>query len=810
MAKKKNKYRAVNQKDPEFRELLDRYLRYWPLFVLSTFCILLCSLIYLSFATPTYMSIASVIIKDEESNGSSKDNPGFSSLGLLSGLGTNSIENELGILRSKRMMNNVVKALDLNIRYFDGESFSIRELYKQSPFLIQLQQLDEKKLGEAITDELNSFELSVLDNQQIEITYPENDSTQVTDWDTPVSVDFASFTIRRNKNYVPSGEDGTLPPVVVKFESTEQVANAYRSKLLAELNDENATLIMLSLEDPIKEKSRDILNQVVFEYNREAIEDKNLIAENTAFFIDDRLNIINKELDSVETGKEQFKESNSLANLELGSTLIMQNASEYNVKQQEVNTQLELVTSMIRYLKAGKSDLLPSNIGINDPGVQQLIGEYNQLIIDRNRALIGSTESNPRVINLEQQINQLKSDLRTSFVRIRTNLRISRNNLQKQAGLIGSQISEVPAQERQFREIERQQNIKEALYLYLLQKREENSLALAATGPKAKIVDQAYTLPYKISPNSNIVLFASLLFGLALPFLYINAKTLLNNKVQNRADTRKITNGIPILGELPHMNSNDTVFQANNRSSLLEAFRILTTNIQHTLLKEAPQKNGVCLFVTSTVKGEGKTFVSINLAMTIASSGERVLVVGADLRNPQLNQYTTNGESLPGVSTYLKNEYTSLDSLIVDSKLHSNLKLLPSGPIPSNPSELLRKEKVDEMFKTLKGQFDYIIVDTAPSMLVADTFIIKKQSDLTLYVVRAGYTKKKLLEFVKDSIEEKKLTKAYLILNDVQLSELGYGNKYGYTYGQERPNAVKLLTVSIQRKLNYLKSWLNK
>ncbi|WP_394352438.1 tyrosine-protein kinase family protein [Pelagihabitans pacificus] len=237
-----------------------------------------------------------------------------------------------------------------------------------------------------------------------------------------------------------------------------------------------------------------------------------------------------------------------------------------------------------------------------------------------------------------------------------------------------------------------------------------------------------------------------------------------------------------------------------------EAFRILNNNIQHELYKSGDTGKGACFFVTSTIKGEGKTFTTINLAMTMARGGERVLVVGFDLRNPQLNQYAIDGKSLPGVSNYLKNNQEHLESLITDSKLHPNLKLLLSGPIPTNPSELLRKKKVGELFNEIRGKFDYIIVDTAPSMLVADTFIINNHSDLLLYVVRAGYTKKKMLDFVADAQADKKLTNALFILNDVKLSELGYGNKYGYTYGQERPNAIKLLRISLKDKLNYLMS----
>ena len=524
------------------------------------------------------------------------------------------------------------------------------------------------------------------------------------------------------------------------------------------------------------------------EYNREAIEDKNLVARNTAKFIDERLAIINEELDSVETGKEEFKEANSLTDIEAESSIIIENASEYNKRQAEVGTQLELANAMISYIKNDEENsLLPSNLGIKEEGVNQSIIEFNELVLERNRILSGSTPKNPIVIRLNSQIEQIKANVLQSLERMRSNLRIAQKDLDRQSAVIGSKIAAVPSKEREYRGIERQQNIKEALYLFLLQKREENSLSLAVTAPKAKIVDRAYSSKAPVSPKPKIILLAALILGMLIPFLVIYIKNLLNNKVRNRADLEKVAKEIPIVGEVPKVAKNqpEIISAQNDRSILAEAFRILHTNLQYLLVNSGDKKTGVKIFVTSTVKGEGKTFTAFNLAMTLANTGKKVVVVGGDLRNPQLQRYEMQSRNILGVSDYLVNDNHSLDKLIKKSSLHENLFLLSSGSIPPNPAELWRQEKAAILFNELEAEFDYVIVDTAPSMLVADTFLINKFADLTLYMIRAGYTEKKLQEFALDAKRDGKLHDVGFVLNDVELANFGYGNKYGYIYGAQ-------------------------
>ena len=770
------------------REELEKYLRYWPWFVLTAIVFLCSAFIYLKLATPSYNTTASIIIKDDENKSPASDLAAFADLGLMAGMGTNIIENELGILRSRRMMTNVVEALGINVEYYENDNFNNKELYKSAPFEIEIISIDKDKFEEVLEEKKNIFDV-VPSTNGFRLIQSDTDNTSTAVNGKIVNIGFAEVIFHYTVTGTSLSQDDTQE-FIIKFRPVQSVVDQYREALNITLVDDNATLINMSLEDPVKTKAQDILDQLIFEYNKEAIEDKNLVATNTALFIDERLNIINQELDSVEVGKEEFKEENRLTNIEAESELFITNASDYKKRKQEIDTQLELANSMIDYIQdSSASDLLPANLGIEESGVNQQITEYNNLVLERNRILSGSTELNPVVKRLTSQIQQMRGSVAASLQRMRSNLLIGQRDLDQHVGMIGSQIANVPAKERQYRGIERQQNIKEALYLFLLQKREENSLTLAVTAPKAKIVDSAFSAKDPVSPKPLIVLGGALVAGLAIPFLFLYVQNLLNNKIQRREDIESATKSIPIVGELPQISKRDSdLIKENDRSVLSEAFRILITNLQYLLIDKENVKNGFCLFVTSTVKGEGKTFTAVNLAITLANTGKKVLIMGADLRNPQLQRYELDAKHRLGVSDYLVNNDIVLNDIIEPSTLHSNLQILPSGSIPPNPAELLRRDKLGQLFKDLETVYDYIIVDTAPSMLVADTFLINKYADLTLYVVRADYTEKKLLDFAIDAKESKKLHDVSFVLNDVQAANFGYGNKYGYVYGESAPS----------------------
>ncbi|SDL80649.1 capsular exopolysaccharide family [Salinimicrobium catena] len=777
------------EEELDLREELQKYLRRWPLFAIGVAVCLAGAFVYLRYATPTYNSLATIIIKDEKKGGGmASELAAFADMGMFSGMGTNSIENEIGILRSKRLMTNVVKELHLHVRYFQEGVIRTPELFEDRPFNVQLLAFDtERFLKIYEEDDPEPLFFEILSDSTYVVKTEDGEFRKKMNFGEAFTLPYAEISVTPNFNSVEEIESSLKKgQIKVTFSTVDAMAAAYRQKLQVNLTDKNSSLIELSLEDQSPSKARTLLDQLIYQYNREAIEDKNLVSLNTANFIEDRLAIITEELDSVETGKEQFKKENKLTNIEAESELFIENVSDFRNRQLEVETQLELANTMIDYLKEDDG-LLPSNLGFKEEGVVEIIQSYNQLVLERDRILAGSTERNPVIVNLNNQIAQIRANVLQSLKNLRTSLQIARNDLNAQEAKIDAQIATVPSKEKEFRNIERQQNIKEALYLFLLQKREETSLSLAVTAPKAKIVDAAYSTNEPISPKPKIILLAALILGLLIPFLYIYLKQLLNNKIQSRADIEEVTTEIPIVGEIPSIGKKDSeMVLENDRSVLGESFRILHTNLQYLLAGAADKDGGNSICVTSTVKGEGKTFVAYNFALTLANTGKKVLIVGADLRNPQLQRYETDARQYQGVSDYLVNNDLELKDLINKSAFHPNLDMLPSGTIPPNPSELWRGKKTPELFAELESMYDYVVVDTAPSLLVTDTFLINHYADLTLYVSRAGYTEKKLIQFAVDSRNDGKLKNVSFVLNDVKTANFGYGNKYGYAYGEEQ------------------------
>lgn len=762
---------------------IQKYIKYWPWFILSIGACVTMGYFYLRYTTPVYSAKASIIIKEESDKGAGSAL--YAELGLLSGLGSGSISNETAVLQSRRLMKDVVKSLGIHIQYFKEGQVRTVEIYDDIPFNLQVLKLDEdllKKTGGGSFEILkvqDGFRVTNLKTYRI---------TKVPSG-TPMNIGFADVVFSANDT--PEYKD-LSQATIVKFSDPEKVASYYRSKIMINRPEKGSGVMELELQDPVQEKARDILDQLILEFNRNAIEDKNLIAGNTARFINERLGIINGELDSVETGKEEFKEQNRLTDLQAQSQMFIQNANEYNKRRQEVGTQLELSNAMLEYVTSdNKLDLMPTNLGISESGVNEQISQYNSLVLERNRILSGSSEKNPVVIRLNSQVAQIKNNVLSSLKQMRSNLLIAQEDLNREASSIGSQIFAVPSKERQYRGIERQQNIKETLYLFLLQKREENSLSLAVTEPRAKIVDRAYAAGGVVSPNPKNIYLGTFILGFFIPFSFFYLKDLLDNKIRKRTDIDYFSKEIGLIGQVPKVKPKVSIIGKNDRSVLAESFRILITNLQYLLIDSRNKAQGFVLFVTSTVKGEGKTFTAINLAITLSNTGKRVLLLGTDLRNPKLQAFNATKDHHFGVSDYLINDELSLKDLIQPSTLHPELDILTSGSIPPNPYELLKQDKVGYMFSELEKMYDYVIVDTAPSMLVADTFLITKYADLTLYILRAGFTEKDLLEFPLQAKEEGKLNNVSFVLNDVKAGNFGYGTKYGYGYGQEKKSIWK-------------------
>ena len=764
----------LQEKDINIRELIKPYLDRWLWFVVGAFLALLGGYLFIKLSTPIYRTETTILVKDAKNNKLPEGASGLFDLSGIGGMNVNSIENEIEILKSKKLIEQVVKDLGLTAEVYQEAAFTKKELYKDtSPVIINV--LGEKKDA---SDEQKKLDI-LLEIKGSELTLSSDKMPDVirTTYNKTISLPNANIIIQKNPDY--KGEK--IEELLLKVYNTERIVNYYREILSIAPKDKDATVIGITLDLPIKVKTQDFLNKLVVVYNQDAINDKNSESKKTKDFIDERIAIIAKELGDVENEKQSFKTENQITDIATETKINLETNAQARARQLEVDSQLELTNALMDYLsKQGDYQILPNNIGLSDASAGNVINSYNQLIIERNRLLENSTAQNPVVIDITKKINSMRFSVMETLSKNRTGLQLERNKYLEEQGKLMSRISKVPTQEKLFRSIERQQQIKENLYLLLLQKREETQLSLAVTAPKAKIVDYAHSTEKPVAPKKLIIMLAALLVGIVLPFGIIYIRELLDNKIKTKHDIERLSQTV-VLAELPKIRKGESdIVGRNDLSPMAEAFRILITNMNFMIPKK---EKGKVVFVTSTIKGEGKTFVSVNLALTLANPNRKVIIIGSDIRNPQLQRYDKNSRIYMGLTEFLYDENVTLDKVIHQSNMNPHLDVIYSGAIPPNPTELLTNGRYQVLLETLKPLYDYIIVDTAPLMLVTDTFLFADLADTTLYVTRSNYTEEKLIDFANKNIKANKIKNVGFVLNDVSKSNLGYGNKYGYGYG---------------------------
>lgn len=772
------------------RELIEQYTQYWYLFVIGVLIALVLAFLYLRYTPQLYQSKATIIIKDEKTQ-SPLEMAAFSQFGsFLSRFKNNQIDNELAIFNSKRLISETVKELQLNIRYEVVGNIKTSELYGYKPFEVKFQSFKEEFNGN-----IPSLYFKILSNNKFHLESEELNLSKTYSFGEQIDLPLGLITVLPNLLEIEKFNGYLEKVILINYNSIETAALNFQEKVSVMNTNDKSNVVELSIQTQNKEKGEDFLDELVRQYNKDAVQDRNEIAKKTSAFIESRLQIITKELDSVESNKEDFKSSNRLTDIQAEAQITLENASEFNKRQLDVSTQMELSNTMIDYIKNSNPDeLLPANIGISNESVGTAVNNYNELILYRNKLLQSSTSKNPVVKSVNEQIAQMRANILGSLENSRNGLRIAMKDLNVQENIISSKISQVPAKEKIFRGIERQQTIKEQLYLFLLQQREEASIALAATADRAKIVDSAYGPQEPVSPKKSIIYLGALLAGLLVPFGGIYSFYLLSTKVKNRKDVEKHLKTISIIGEIPKIQKGESeLIQFNDRSIMAEAYRILRTNLQYLFINKLEEnEKGKTLIVTSTIKGEGKTFVAFNLALTLSLTGKKVVLVGADIRNPQLQRYLPEHlKNNKGLTEYIVYDDMKVEDVVSQSEYNENLSIVLSGAIPPNPAELLMQKRTTTFVEALKKEYDYIIMDTAPSMLVTDTILINKLADITLYVVRAGYTDKRLLDFPQDAIDDGRLANVAIVLNNVNLNNFGYGNKYGYAYAREERSLLK-------------------
>ena len=764
----------LQEKDINIRELIKPYLDRWLWFVVGAFLALLGGYLFIKLSTPIYRTETTILVKDAKNNKLPEGASGLFDLSGIGGMNVNSIENEIEILKSKKLIEQVVKDLGLTAEVYQEAAFTKKELYKDtSPVIINV--LGEKKDA---SDEQKKLDI-LLEIKGSELILSSDKMPDVirTTYNKTISLPNANIIIQKNPAY--KGEK--IEELLLKVYNTERIVNYYREILSIAPKEKDATVIGITLDLPIKAKTQDFLNKLVVVYNQDAINDKNSESKKTKDFIDERIAIIAKELGDVENEKQSFKTENQITDIATETKINLETNAQARARQLEVDSQLELTNALMDYLsKQGDYQILPNNVGLSDASAGNVINSYNQLIIERNRLLENSTAQNPVVIDITKKINSMRFSVMETLSKNRTGLQLERNKYLEEQGKLMSRISKVPTQEKLFRSIERQQQIKENLYLLLLQKREETQLSLAVTVPKAKIVDYAHSTEKPVAPKKLIIMLAALLVGIVLPFGVIYIKELLDNKIKTKHDIERLSQTV-VLAELPKIRKGESdIVGRNDLSPMAEAFRILITNMNFMIPKK---EKGKVVFVTSTIKGEGKTFTSVNLALTLANPNRKVIIIGSDIRNPQLQRYDKNSRVYMGLTEFLYDENITLDKVIHQSNMNPHLDVIYSGAIPPNPTELLTNGRYQVLLETLKPLYDYIIVDTAPLMLVTDTFLFADLADTTLYVTRSNYTEEKLIDFANKNIKANKIKNVGFVLNDVSKSNLGYGNKYGYGYG---------------------------
>ena len=784
-----NEAQESKEENIDVKELLFKYLIHWPWFVGAVVACLIAAWVYLHMSTPVYNISATVLIKDDKKGGSAGMLSGLESLGL-DGMVSSSqnIDNEIEVLRSKTIVKEVVEDLGLYISYTDKDEFPSRNMYKTSPVQVSLTPQEADLLEKPMTVEMTlqpqgSIDVNVKIGddeyqkhfEKLPAVFPTDKGT-LAFFLTPDSV----LSSKRTSEETTDSEK-TTRNITATINKPLAVAKAYCKNMTIEPTSKTTSVAVISLKNSNVQRGKDFINKLLEMYNINTNNDKNEVAQKTAEFINERISIISKELGSTEKDLESFKRGAGITDLTSDAQIALTGSAEYEKKRVENQTQINLLQDLQRYMQNEGYEVLPSNIGLQDVNLAAAINRYNDVLVERKRLLRTSTENNPTIINLDTSISAMKENVQVSLDRVLRGLFITKADLDREASRYSRRISEAPGQEREFVSIARQQEIKAGLYLMLLQKREENAITLAATANNAKIIDEAIADDAPVSPRSKITYLIALILGVGIPVGVIYLLELTKFKIEGRADVEKLTSA-PIVGDIPLTDEKQgaiAVFE-NQNNLMSETFRNIRTNLQFML-----ENDKKVILVTSTVSGEGKSFISANLAISLSLLGKKVVIVGLDIRKPGLNKVFNIPRKEIGITQYLANPENNLMDLVQLSDVSKNLYILPGGTVPPNPTELLARDGLDKAIETLKKNFDYVIMDTAPVGMVTDTLLIGRVADLSVYVCRADYTHKNEYTLINELAEKDKLPSLCTVINGLDLKRRKYGYYYGYgKYGK--------------------------
>ncbi|EFC69490.1 GumC family protein [Prevotella sp. oral taxon 317] len=760
----------------------------WKWFVLSLIICLGLASIYLRYTIPIYQTYAKLLIKEENNSRGRNSLQYTTNLGMVSN--STGIDNEMEILKSSSIAIQAVKDLKLYTTYMSAGKVTNRLMYKTQPISVDIDPIHldilTHPISLTITREGKKY--------HVEGTY----------YSTNPDAPGKAYAIDKSFTALPAAigtqagiltfiPNSTTPmkdgeKVLVRISPPKAVAIGYAAGLSIAQSSKSTSIAVLTINDQSPERAIDYLKQLAICYNRQANEDKNEVAVRTEEFINGRLEKINTELGSTESQLESYKKANKMVELQMSANQALSNSDQYDQKLAEANTQIALLNSINDYMNqpSNKYETLPANIGISDQSAVSLINKYNEIVLERNRLLRSASENSPTVTPLTSQLDDLSSSIRRAMAQAKRSMDIQRNAVASQYGKYNSMIQQTPEQEKTMKQIGRQLEVKAGLYLMLLQKREENSISLAATADKGKLIDDP-TVVGKVAPRSSTIYAGALAAGLAIPSVVFFLLSFFRYKIEGHDDVARLTR-LPIIADVAVASETaktkaDIVVHENQNNQMEEIFRSMRTNVQF-MLKE----NEKVISFTSSISGEGKTFIAANLAVSFALLGKKVILVGLDIRKPRLAELFEIDDHRHGITNLLtKTVVTAADiqAQTLPSGVNDNLELLMAGPIPPNPAELLTRTSLDDIMDLLKRTYDYVIIDTAPVGLVTDTLQVGRVSNLTVYVCRADYTPKENFELINTLHVENKLPNICVVVNGIDLSKKKYGYYYGYgKYGR--------------------------
>ncbi len=755
-------------------DILLKYVRYWKWFVLSGIACLLIAVAYLKTVDPTYLIISNVKLRTD-AEGAKIASSLVRSFGLGGLAESDNVDDETAVMSSQSHMRDMIYELGLYTSY-DLKKFPFdKSMYNTSPLIITVNRAVVDTLSMPIT-----FKIEVKDKSVEVITEIDDDEVgevQFNSLPAEVKTPYGNFVLNYSGKSI--GKDNYTMEVFLS--GLDYAAEYFKKKILVGSGSSASEIIGLSVKDVNRERGKDILNKLVELYNKDAKVDKNSEAENTAAFIKERIDLLSSELSDLEKYLEDFKKQNNITDITAESSVFVGKYNDLQEKNTEIDVQLSIADMLEKFIAEPKNkyELIPTNTAVSSNALEA-IRAYNAALLDRNRLLQSGTDKNPAVISMNEQVGLLRKNVETSIRNARRDISIRKKDWAGLEGEVQNRMAEMPRQEREYLEIERQRKVKSDLYIFLLTKMEETQLTLASTTPKAKIIDGAYNIWKPVSPRKIIVLGIALLFAAMIPILIIYLLDVFKTKIASKEELAEATS-VPVLGEIPLDKNADNVAVAEGvTTSTAELFRLVRTNLQFVM-----KKDDKVILVTSSVSGEGKSFFTVNLALSFSLiKNKKVVLVGLDIRNPKLTEYL-NIKRKDGMTLFLSSDDMKPEDIIIHRPdLHPNIYVIPAGPIPPNPAELLLNDRLDDMFAYLRQNFDYIIVDTAPVGMVSDTFCLDRVSDTTIYLFRANYTNKSNLKLAESIVEEQKLKNLSIVINGTTTK-----SAYGYGYGASSVNS---------------------